>query len=161
MPAIWTKESLRSLPLLKLEAQARWGRQVLQDANSEGYLRSLAMRAIEEWERRKQERSIPEPPKPRAKPAPATQPAVFSGAEISDSEISRVMAEMGRRGGKIGGKARAASLTPEQRSQAAWKAARARWDAPANARKKQRGTKSGSVMPSNEGTGPHRGSQKP
>jgi len=33
-------------------------------------------------------------------------------------------------------------------------------DAPADAGKKRRGTKSGSVMQSDEGTGPHRGSQK-
>jgi hypothetical protein len=32
--------------------------------------------------------------------------------------------------------------------------------APADARKKRRGTKSGSVMPRSERTGPHRGSQK-
>ncbi len=34
---------------------------------------------------------------------------------------------LGRRGGKKGGKARAANMTPEQRSEAARKAARARW----------------------------------
>ena len=34
---------------------------------------------------------------------------------------------LGRRGGKKGGKARAAKLTPEQRSEIARKAARARW----------------------------------
>ncbi len=34
---------------------------------------------------------------------------------------------LGRRGGLKGGKARAAKMTPEQRSQAARKAARARW----------------------------------
>ena len=42
-------------------------------------------------------------------------------------EISRVMAELGRRGGKIGGKNRAQSMTAEQRSNAAALAARARW----------------------------------
>jgi hypothetical protein len=36
--------------------------------------------------------------------------------------------ELGRLGGKKGGKARAAKLTPEQRSQAARHAARARWN---------------------------------
>jgi hypothetical protein len=45
--------------------------------------------------------------------------------------ISRVMQAMGRKGGKKGGKKgaekRAESLTPEQRSQIARKAARARW----------------------------------
>jgi hypothetical protein len=35
--------------------------------------------------------------------------------------------ESGRRGGLKGGKARAAKLTPEQRSEIARKAARARW----------------------------------
>jgi hypothetical protein len=44
------------------------------------------------------------------------------------SEISRVMAELGRRGGKIGGRKRAASLNPEQRREIALRAARARWD---------------------------------
>jgi hypothetical protein len=34
---------------------------------------------------------------------------------------------LGRKGGLKGGKARAASMTPEQRSEAARKAARARW----------------------------------
>ena len=34
---------------------------------------------------------------------------------------------LGRRGGKIGGPARAARLTPEQRSESARKAVRARW----------------------------------
>jgi hypothetical protein len=34
---------------------------------------------------------------------------------------------LGRKGGLKGGKARAASMTPEQRSEAAKKAARARW----------------------------------
>ncbi len=33
----------------------------------------------------------------------------------------------GRRGGRKGGKARAATMSPEQRSEAAQKAARARW----------------------------------
>ena len=45
----------------------------------------------------------------------------------SKADISRVMAEMGRRGGKIGGKRRAARLTPKQRSESASRAARARW----------------------------------
>ncbi len=35
--------------------------------------------------------------------------------------------ELGRRGGKKGGKARAETLTPEQRSKIAKKAAKARW----------------------------------
>jgi hypothetical protein len=39
---------------------------------------------------------------------------------------------LGRRGGLKGGKARAERLTPEQRREAARKAARARWDKPDN-----------------------------
>jgi hypothetical protein len=45
-------------------------------------------------------------------PAPAKDPAAV---------------ELGRRGGLIGGKARAASLTPEERANSARKAALARW----------------------------------
>ena len=36
--------------------------------------------------------------------------------------------ELGRRGGKKGGPARAAKMTPEERSESARKAAKARWD---------------------------------
>lgn len=35
---------------------------------------------------------------------------------------------LGRKGGKKGGKVRAARMTPEERSEAARKAAKARWD---------------------------------
>ena len=38
-----------------------------------------------------------------------------------------VMAEMGSKGGKIGGKRRAANMSPEQRRASASRAARARW----------------------------------
>jgi hypothetical protein len=41
--------------------------------------------------------------------------------------ISKVMQEMGRKGGKKGAKMRAEALTPEQRSEIARKAARTRW----------------------------------
>ena len=41
--------------------------------------------------------------------------------------ISRVMAQMGSKGGKIGGKRRLVTMTPEHRSQVASDAARARW----------------------------------
>jgi len=37
------------------------------------------------------------------------------------------MAEMGRKGGQIGGKRRLETMTPDQRSKAALNAARARW----------------------------------
>ena len=47
--------------------------------------------------------------------------------EATQGEVSRVMAMLGRRGGKIGGKRRLQTLTQEQRSQIAYKAAQARW----------------------------------
>src|SRR5579872_3133475 len=43
------------------------------------------------------------------------------------SEISRLMALMGSKGGRIGGKRRAERMTPEERSKAAAEASRARW----------------------------------
>jgi hypothetical protein len=58
-------------------------------------------------------RMLPDPPEVQNRPGP--------------SEISRVMAELGRRGGKIGGAARAAGMTSKQRSKAASIAAKARW----------------------------------
>jgi hypothetical protein len=51
------------------------------------------------------------PPKPKP-PAPKKNPHAVA---------------LGRRGGKIGGKARAAALTPEERTAIAIKAAHARW----------------------------------
>lgn len=45
----------------------------------------------------------------------------------SPSLISQVMAEMGRRGGRIGGKRRLETMTERHRSQIARKAAKARW----------------------------------
>jgi hypothetical protein len=52
-------------------------------------------------------------------PAPAPK--------VTSSDISRVMAAMGRRGGRIGGKRRLTTMTPEQRAEAAKKAAQSRW----------------------------------
>jgi len=45
-------------------------------------------------------------------------------------EKNKAAQELGRLGGKKGGKARAESLTPEQRSEIAKKAAKARWKKP-------------------------------
>jgi hypothetical protein len=47
--------------------------------------------------------------------------------KVSTSEISRVMAAMGRKGGKIGGKRRLTTMTAEQRREVALKAAQTRW----------------------------------
>jgi hypothetical protein len=43
------------------------------------------------------------------------------------AELSKVMAALGQRGGKVGGKRRLETMTPEERSAVALKAARARW----------------------------------
>ena len=48
-------------------------------------------------------------------------------ADVTPDELSRVMAMIGRKGGRIGGKRRLETLTPERRSEIALKAARARW----------------------------------
>jgi hypothetical protein len=45
----------------------------------------------------------------------------------SRSVISQVMADMGRKGGQIGGKRRLVTMTATRRSQVAKQAARARW----------------------------------
>lgn len=47
--------------------------------------------------------------------------------KISSSDISRVMAAMGHKGGKIGGKRRLQTMTAEQRREIALKAAKSRW----------------------------------
>ena len=48
--------------------------------------------------------------------------------ELTDrATLSRIMAQMGRKGGKIGGKRRMETMTPEERSKVALKAAKARW----------------------------------
>ena len=48
--------------------------------------------------------------------------------EATQEEISRVMSALGRRGGKKGGKRRLETMTQKERSDIAFKAARARWD---------------------------------
>jgi hypothetical protein len=58
----------------------------------------------------------------RERPEPA------NGNAPTQAEVSRVMAALGRKGGKIGGMKRAASLSPEKRREIALKAARSRWD---------------------------------
>jgi hypothetical protein len=59
-----------------------------------------------------------------------SEPKALEVVPPSKSVISQVMAEMGRKGGKIGGKRRLVTLTPEERSQIASDAARARWAKP-------------------------------
>lgn len=70
----------------------------------------------------------------KKRPADVNQLAHFLGKqstgdqdEPSKTDISRVMSALGRKGGKVGGKRRMQTLTQEQRSQIAFKAAQARW----------------------------------
>lgn len=55
--------------------------------------------------------------------APQSEPAVPAPPE----NLSAYMAAIGRKGGQIGGKRRLKTMTKEQRSALAAKAARARW----------------------------------
>ena len=49
--------------------------------------------------------------------------------EPTPIELSRVMAALGRKGGRVGGKRRLETMTPERRKEIASKAAKARWRA--------------------------------
>lgn len=64
---------------------------------------------------------------PRNINQPAHEMVLRSTSELTRSEISLFMAAMGSKGGKKGGKARAAKMTAEEKSASASKAARARW----------------------------------
>jgi hypothetical protein len=99
-----------------------------------------------EWAREMVDESTSNPPEPENKStALALTPksikkAVSQGVVLTTSEgdpkaarkayhefVSIFMAEMGRKGGKIGGKRRLETLTPEKRRELALKAAKARW----------------------------------
>ena len=54
---------------------------------------------------------------------------------VSVTLVSQVMAAMGRKGGKIGGKSRMALLTPEQRTEMGKAAAKKRWGTKGNAKR--------------------------
>ena len=60
-------------------------------------------------------------PEPEEVPPPEVIPPV---------NLSQYMAAIGRKGGQIGGKRRLKTMTKEQRSKAAAKAAKARWKKP-------------------------------
>jgi hypothetical protein len=53
-------------------------------------------------------------------------PESTTGA-FTKTQISQLMSQMGRKGGKIGGKRRMQTMTQQERSQVALKAAQARW----------------------------------
>jgi ribosomal protein S12 len=54
--------------------------------------------------------------------------ATDDASERTDDGKDPAAVALGRKGGKKGGKTRAARMTPKQRSDAARKAARARWE---------------------------------
>jgi len=74
---------------------------------------------------------------PRKRPTDVKQLAHYLGSQStredvavpSKDEVSRVMAALGRKGGKVGGAARANALTKERRSAIAKAAAKKRWGA--------------------------------
>jgi hypothetical protein len=57
------------------------------------------------------------------------QPKAVPPRKRVPKEVHRIMSEMGRKGGKIGGATRAARMTRAERSNAAALAANARWAA--------------------------------
>jgi hypothetical protein len=59
----------------------------------------------------------------KAPPVPEKEP-------MPDPDKDPAAVALGRRGGRKGGKARAEKMTPEQRSEAARRAAQARWKKP-------------------------------
>jgi hypothetical protein len=62
------------------------------------------------------------------KSKPEERQETLSAALDDDALRKQVMREMGSRGGKKGGVARAVALSPEKRAEIAQKAATARWD---------------------------------
>ena len=52
---------------------------------------------------------------------------LHNATEFKGSPLSQYLAEIGRKGGLKGGKARAESLSPKKRKEIAKKAAKARW----------------------------------
>ncbi len=54
-------------------------------------------------------------------------PPAVAPSPVNPSLISQVMAEMGRKGGRIGGKRRLVTMSDQRRSQVARNAAKARW----------------------------------
>jgi hypothetical protein len=70
--------------------------------------------------------------KPRDANQTASAVVALATAEIMDDKIaiSQIMAEMGRKGGKIGGKRSMDTMTPSERKKRAKRAAKARWAKP-------------------------------
>jgi len=63
----------------------------------------------------------------RTEDGPAGRGAANAAGKSNGGGAKSVMAEMGSKGGKFGGKRRAENMSPEQRRASASRAARARW----------------------------------
>jgi hypothetical protein len=82
---------------------------------------------------------------PKLDPVQNARRVVLESVEVSEISLtvmsnpaflSGVMAEVGRKGGRIGGKRRLVTMTPERRRQVASEAANARWGKLKKANKK-------------------------
>jgi hypothetical protein len=60
--------------------------------------------------------------------AEAPQAEAPKVVDVTQDDIRRVMSALGQRGGKKGGKMRMETMTQKERSDIAFKAAKARWD---------------------------------
>ena len=58
------------------------------------------------------------------------QAATSESSQLDAATLSKVMAQMGRKGGKIGGKRSMETMTPADRKKRAQKAAQTRWKKP-------------------------------
>src|SRR5689334_3372217 len=72
--------------------------------------------------------SVIESAQENALPQPSSADAANVSSFPTAAQISEFMSEMGKKGGKIGGKRRLETMTAEDRSAVASKAARARWE---------------------------------
>jgi hypothetical protein len=81
---------------------------------------------------------MPKPDKKQKRPDDVIQLPSYSVEEVTQSndsippatksQISKFMAELGRKGGKIGGKRRMETMSAKERKEVARKAAQARWN---------------------------------
>jgi hypothetical protein len=80
-------------------------------------------RDVNQWARQMVEESTREVESPVVVPVEVVPPSVVPNAV----QISAYMAQIGSKGGKVGGKQRLKTMTAEARSKIARKAANARW----------------------------------
>jgi hypothetical protein len=84
-------------------------------------------RDVNQWARQKVEESTQQSPRLSNSSINATAVIPIPVTPASPAQISLLMSELGRKGGKIGGKRRLFTMTDEQRKRIAIKAAKVRW----------------------------------